>query len=194
MTNLLTSKLKGQVSVQQLQQYAIAFVVIGVVLTVGLSVLGGVKEGMVVSEAVTDEAKSPATPFPTNVTVDKASKSTFVSVVDGSETVTFYDSNAGSNTTLTAGTDYNSFYDSGKFGLLNTTTTEDYNASEDKVYLDYSAEMELESAQKGASSAMEGLTTFTGWLPVIALVIVAVIIIGLVSMFRSGNNGRRGRA
>jgi len=34
---------KGQISVSRLQTYSIAFVVIGVVLTVGLKVLGGVK-------------------------------------------------------------------------------------------------------------------------------------------------------
>jgi len=91
---------KGQVSVSRLQGYAIAFVVIGVVLSVGLNVLTGVK------------------------------------------------------------------------GAMNDST-----------------------AEKGADNAIEGLNTFTEWLPLIALVVVAAIIIGLVSMFRNaGGGGQRGRA
>jgi len=88
----------GQVSIERLQGYAIAFVVIGVVLTVGLRVLGGVKE------------------------------------------------------------------------QINSST-----------------------AAEGATNAIQGLTTFTDWLPIIALVVVSAIIIGLVSMFRS-NGGNRGMA
>lgn len=80
---------KGQMSISRLQSYAIAFVVIGVVLTVGLNVLGGVKD-----------------------------------------------------------------------------------------------EINDSTAEQGATNAIEGLTTFTNWLPLIALVVVAAIIIALVSMFR----------
>lgn len=95
----LYGKSAGQVSINRLQGYAIAFVVIGVVLTVGLRVLAGVQE------------------------------------------------------------------------QINNTEASD-----------------------GAASAMEGLTTFTEWLPIIALVVVSAIIIGLVSMFRGNNGGQRGRA
>lgn len=99
MIGAVTGKQAGQVSVQRLQGYAIAFVVIGVVLTVGLRVLAGVKD------------------------------------------------------------------------QINNT-----------------------EAQNGATKAIEGLTTFTDWLPIIALVVVSAIIIGLVSMFRGGSGGQRGRA
>jgi len=85
---------KGQVSLTNMQTYAVAFVVIGVVLSVGLSVLSGVKDEMNTSEA-----------------------------------------------------------------------------------------------EQGASQAMEGITTFTNWLPLIALVVVASIIIGLVSMFQRSSRG-----
>jgi len=95
----LTGKEPGQVSINRLQGYAIAFVVIGVVLTVGLRVLSGVNE------------------------------------------------------------------------QINDST-----------------------ASEGAQQAMQGLVTFTNWLPIIALVVVSAIIIGLVSMFRGGNNGSRGMA
>ncbi|SDX38091.1 hypothetical protein SAMN05443574_1404 [Haloarcula vallismortis] len=89
----------GQVSIDRLQGYAIAFVVIGVVLTVGLRVLSGVD------------------------------------------------------------------------AQINDTT-----------------------ASEGAQQAMDGLVTFTNWLPIIALVVVSAIIIGLVSMFRNSGNGSRGMA
>lgn len=194
MKNLLFGKRSGQVSIDQLQGYAIAFVVIGVVLTVGLSILGGVQEAMVLTESVYDESHSPSTPFPSNVTVDKASDAEFLQLEEDTEELVFYDSSAGSNTTLTSGSDYVSFYEDGVFELQNTTATEDYNDSEDSIYVDYTAEMEDTEARNGASSAMDGLTTFTEWLPVVALVVVAAIVVGLVSMFRSGSNGRRGRA
>lgn len=91
-------KRAGQVSISRLQGYSIAFVVIGVVLTVGLRVLGGVKD------------------------------------------------------------------------QINDT-----------------------SAEAGATNAIDGLSTFTEWLPIIALVVVSAIIIGLVSMFNN-SGGSRGRA
>lgn len=87
----------GQVSVSRLQTYAIAFVVIGVVLTVGLRVLGGIKTQINDSEA-----------------------------------------------------------------------------------------------EAGAEQAIAGLSTFTDWLPLIALVVVAAIIIGLVSMFRNRGGKKSG--
>jgi len=181
-------------SIDNLQSYAIAFVVIGVVLSVGLNVLVGVQDSMTVTESVTAESAQPSTPFPTNVTVAKESESTFLSVQAGSETLVFYDDSAGTNTTLSE-SDYNGFYEDGKFELLNTSTTTDYNSSSDKIFLDYDAEMENTEARKGAGNAIEGLNTFTEWLPLIALVVVASIIIGLVSMFRnSGRGGSRGRA
>jgi len=189
----LFKKQKGQASLDRIQGYAIAFVVIGVVLTVGLSILGGVEDAMYLTEDVSDEVHQPATPFPTNVTVDKASQSDFLRVSAGSETVTFYDSSAGSNTTLSEGTDYNAYYDAGKFEMLNSTSLNDYNDSEDELYFSYDAEVEDTTARNGASSAMTGLTTFTNWLPIIALVLVSSIIIGLVSMFRN-SNGTRGMA
>ena len=86
----------GQMSISRLQTYAIAFVVIGVVLTVGLKVLGGVQD-----------------------------------------------------------------------------------------------QINNSDAEAGATQAIEGLTTFTEWLPLIALVVVAAIIIALVSMFRN-TSGRAG--
>lgn len=95
----LKGKEAGQVSIDRLQGYAIAFVVIGVVLTVGLRVLSGVDQ------------------------------------------------------------------------QINDST-----------------------ASEGAQQAMDGLVTFTNWLPIIALVVVSAIIIGLVSMFRGGNSGSRGMA
>lgn len=85
---------KGQMSISRLQAYAVAFVVIGVVLTVGLNVLGGVKD-----------------------------------------------------------------------------------------------EINDSTAESGAANAIEGLSTFTNWLPLIALVVVAAIIISLVSMFQRSNRG-----
>ncbi|WP_096389608.1 hypothetical protein [Halopenitus persicus] len=192
-TNNIFDKAEGQVSLDRLQGYAIAFVVIGVVLTVGLSILGGVEDAMYLTEEVTDEMHQPGTPFPTNVTVDKATDADFLRVSAGSETVTFYDSSAGSNTTLSEGTDYDAYYDSGKFEMLNSTALTDYDSASDELYFDYDAEVEDAKAQQGASSAMDGLTTFTNWLPIIALVVVSAIIIGLVSMFR-GSGGTRGMA
>ncbi|EMA06160.1 hypothetical protein SAMN05443574_1403 [Haloarcula vallismortis] len=192
-TSNLFDKAEGQVSLDRLQGYAIAFVVIGVVLTIGLSILGGVQDEMYLTEDVYDEMHQPSTPFPTNVTVDKASESDFLRVSTGSETVTFYDSSAGSNTTLSEGTDYNAYYDSGNFEMLNSSALNDYDSTADELYFDYEAEVEDTKARQGAGSAMDGLTTITSWLPIIALVVVSAIIIGLVSMFR-GSGASRGLA
>jgi hypothetical protein len=95
----LTGKEPGQVTMSALQGYAIAFVVIGVVLTVGLRVMGGVSD------------------------------------------------------------------------QINDST-----------------------ASQGAQSAIDGLTTFTDWLPIIAIVVVSALIIGLVMRFGGRNGGSAGRA
>lgn len=58
-------------------------------------------------------------------------------------------------------------------------------------------ETEDAAAYDAVNDAIEGIGEFTGWFPLIALVVVAAIIIGLVSRGFGGGGGmgrRRGRA
>lgn len=179
---------------EMMKQFAIMLVVVGLTLTIGLKVTSNVGNNMVLDSVVTDEQASPATPLPTNYTVGEASKSTFRNVVDESETLVWYDSSSGTNTTLTSGTDYVSYYDVGKFEVQSSTTLSDYNTTEDTIYVDYTAELDDTTAQKGAQNATEGLNEISSFLPIIGLVVAAIIVIGLVSGGFGGRSMKRGRA
>lgn len=171
-------RLEGQVSINRLQGYAIAFVVIGVVLAVGLTVMGNVKDEMVIDTAVSNESDTVNfSEGTTTWTLDNTP------VVTGSYTV--YNDSA-QTTQLTEGTDYT------VIDLSNGTFRID-RAAGGNVYTDYTYEADDTEAQQGATNAIDGLSTFTEWLPIIALVIISAIIIGLVSMFNS-SSGQRGRA
>jgi hypothetical protein len=187
----LKQKMKGQVSLGRLQTYVIAFVVIGVAGTVGLSILATLQSTMTVDEAVSGELDQPTAPLPANYTLDKSTESDYVEVQPGSVEVKYYDSSAGTNTTLTEDTDYVVYNEEGTVEVLNTSTTTDYDDTSDEYYTDYTAEMEDAEARSGAQKGIDGMNEILGFLPVIGLVVAAAVVIGLVGRF--GSNGRRGR-
>jgi hypothetical protein len=184
----ISSRRKGQTSMNQLQGYAIAFVVIGVALTVGLQVLTGISAEMHQDRDVTGELHAP-TSLPAEVTVDNVGDG----LVTDSETIKWYDASASTNTTLDKSSDYTVVsYENGTFEVLNNF---DYNQSDgDELYFDYTWEDPDTKASQGADSAISGLTTFTDWLPIIAIVVVSSLIIGLVMRFGSRKGGSYGRA
>lgn len=163
-------------SMDRLQTYAIAFVVIGIVLALGLRVMTGVQAGARSKEEVVNETFN-ATSDPFVYTVDEASDSEFVQLTQ----VTCYESE--SQDTALADEDCNiSDASAGKVSI--STTLDD---GDESIHYDYE---DTNEATAGADQAILGLTTFTDWLPLIALVIVAAIIIGLVGMFRGGSKRR----
>lgn len=172
----------------QLQGYAIAFVVIGVALTVGLQVLTGISAEMHQDRDVTGELHAP-TSLPAEVTVDNVGDG----LVTSSETIKWYDASASTNTTLDKSSDYTVVsYENGTFDVLDNFN---YNQSDgDELYFDYTWEDPDTQASAGADSAISGLTTFTDWLPIIAIVVVSSLIIGLVMRFGGSKNGSKGRA
>lgn len=165
-----------ELSVDRLQTYAIAFVVIGIVLALGLRVMTGVQEGARSNLNVDNETFN-ATSDPFTYTVAEASDSEFVQLTR----VTCYESDA-QNTEL-ADEDCNiSDASAGKVSV--STALDD---GDESVAYEYE---DTNKATEGADQAILGLSTFTDWLPLIALVIVAAIIIGLVSMFKGGSKRR----
>jgi len=185
--------LRGQVSINRLQTYVIAFVVIGVAGSVGLSIMSGVQGSMTLYEDVTGEQDSPANPLPTNYTLDKSTESTFVEIQSGSVQVSFYDSSADTYTTLTEDTDYTVYYEQGEVTAKNSTALSDYDAASDHLETNYTAEMEDTDARQGAGYAIDGVNELLGWLPIIGLVVAAAVVLGLVGMF-AGSSGTRRRA
>lgn len=54
-------------------------------------------------------------------------------------------------------------------------------------------QMTTDAAREGATSTIEALTTFTGWMPMIALAIVAVLVISYFLIFRRNRGSRKGK-
>lgn len=159
--------------------YAVLFVVVGVTFGIGLSILTSVNAGMVVNEDVANETAS-ALDSSNNYTVSKASESNFVELTD----VTCYD-------TVSQNTEISCSIADAEAGVVSSTASNDT----DSESVDYSYDAEDEQAQKGTTQAIEAILTFTQWLGLIALIIVAGIIIRHVTGFgRSAGGQRRGRA
>lgn len=155
-------------SVSDLQAYAIAFVVIGVSLVVGLSVMANVQDESYTRTTVTNETFN-ATSIPYTYTVNKASDAGFHELL----TVTCY-------TDISQSTEQECEIENASAGKVNVTGG---SVDSDLESLDYDYDYEG-NAYDGAGKAIEGLDTFTTWLPLIALVIVAAIVISLVGSFR----------
>jgi len=163
--------MKGQVTVNRLKGYAIAFVVIGVALAVGLNVMGNVQSQSYATDSVDNETADVAASSPAIYTVSHASDGDFYEVTSA----TCYGAVNQTN-------EVNCDISDASAGELNVTEG-DLNDTGDESF-DYDFDYEGE-AFEGAGQAMEGLTTFTDWLPLIALVVIAALIIGLLGLFRS---------
>lgn len=162
-------------SVDRLQSYAIFFVVIGVSLVVGLSVMAGVQGESYTKTSVLNETFN-ATSIPHTYTVSHESDADFHEVL----TATCY-------TDTSQSSEQACEVLNGTNGEINVT---EGSADVGLESIDYDYDYEG-SAFEGAGKAIEGLKTFTTWLPLIALVIVAGIIIMLVDMFRGGTRTAR---
>jgi hypothetical protein len=163
-------------SLDQMRQWGMGLLVLGIMFGVGLAVLTDIQPQLYSDTLVEDDAYSPSTPLPSNFTVSPNGQG----LVENSETLVLYDSSAGTNTTLDAGTDYTAYYDEATFEVQNTSATTDYDSSTDSVYVDYEYETEGE-AYSAVGDTIDAISEFTGWFGLIVLVIVAAIIIRIVT-------------
>jgi len=168
---------------------ALAVVSLAIVVAIGAVVLANMQPASYDTETVGTESFTPATPFPTNITVSVAGDSDFVRVVEDSETVVFYDSSAGTNTTLTADTDYIPYYSEGKFDLQNTTATESYDSGTDTIFVDgYDYEREG-TAYSVLGTGISSLQTMADFFTVIVVVVVATVLFLLLRVMRRSSGG-----
>jgi len=168
---------------------ALAVVSLAIVVAIGAVVLANMQPAALDTETVGTESFTPATPFPTNITVSVAGDADFVRVVEDSETLIFHDSSAGTNTTLTADTDYDQFYEDGSFELQNTTATESYNSSEDTIFVDgYDYEREG-TAYSVLGTGISAMQTIADFFTVIIVVVVATVLFLLLRVMRRSSGG-----
>lgn len=179
--------------IDMLLDNGIEFIVLGILLSFGILFVGQAGEQMVVTNSVTDEYHQPTGNVPLNVTVDQESDSQFARLSEHTVEVTFYDNSAGTNTTVTDSVDI--YADDGVIHVRNETDTFPYNDSNDAYWITYDWEQYDEEARQGTNETIDALSTFTGWMPMIALAIVAVVVISYFLIFRRRRtSGRRGRA
>lgn len=168
---------------------ALAVVSLAIVVAIGAVVLANMQPASYDTVTQGTESFSPSTPFPTNITVSVASDNDFVQVVEDSETVVFYDSSAGTNTTLTADTDYVPYYGEGTFDLQNTTTTESYESGTDNIFVDgYDYEREG-TAYSVLGTGISALQTMADFFTVIVVVVVATVLFLLLRVMRRSSGG-----
>lgn len=174
----MKQNVKGQVSLSNLQKYVIAFLVIGVAGTVGLSIVSSVQGNMYNSLSVDGETFN-STNDPYTYTVSEASDSNFYEITS----VTVYDSESETSELSATITD----------ASAGTIEVSGSNSDGDLEVVDYQYEDEDTEARNGADQALTGLNELLGFLPVIGLVVAAAVVISLVSGF-GGRGGRKGRA
>jgi len=176
-------------SIDQMRQWGMGILVLGIMFAVGLAVLTDVQGQLYDETLVEDDSYQPATPLPTNISVSPDGQG----LVENSETLVLYDSSAGTNTTLTESTDYRVYEDVANFEVLNTSTTTDYDSASDEVFVTYEYKEEG-TAYSAIGDTISAISEFTGWFGLIVLVIVASIIIGLVTSGFGRNSGSYGKS
>jgi len=170
--------------VDRLVPTALALVSLAIVVAIGTVVLTTMQPIARDTVAVTDESATPGTPFPTNYTVAQATgNADFVTIEDGSVTVDFNDTSAGTVTTLTQGTDYTVYNDAGNIEFLNTTATSDYDSATDEFLVDYTSE-ETGSGTAVFGTAVDSLGTFADFFAVLVIVAVATVLFLLLRVVR----------
>lgn len=167
-------------SLNKLQTFVIAFVVIGVSGAVGLNILGSVSDASTETVSVVGESDAPAAPLPTNYTLDGSTTADFVEVSSETVEVTFQDTSRGTNTTLVRGEDFAVFPEEGLVTFASTNTEFNYDDTSDKVFTTYDYEEADTDARTGADNALSGLNEILGFLPVIGLVVAASVVVAIV--------------
>jgi len=138
---------------------------------------------------VEDEAQSPSTPLPTNVTVAKESDPNFEGIDDGSVSIVLNDTDPSTGTTttytLTEDENYTVYYDDGNVEY--TDLTANYSSTEDTAYVTYDW---LDSDTTAHSTLQDGLSAmsdFGGWLGIIVIMgVITVIFLFLGVVRRAG--------
>jgi hypothetical protein len=177
---------------KQLQAFGIGLVTIGLILTIGLQVLSTLGGNLETEEIITGESDINDTQLPDNYTLDESNDDNFLRVKQGSVTVEYRDASAGTTETLTQGFDFFVFNDQGLIRIQDTETFLDLDSSEDEFLTDYTAVNADETARQGSNDTITGITELSSFLPILALVAAAAVVIGLVSGRIGG--ARRGRA
>lgn len=172
----------------KLAPVALAIVSLAVIVGVGSIVLTNFDEAAYETSDFQFESSSPATPFPTNYTVSVASDADFQNLVDGTETITFEDTSATTNTTLTSGSDYNVYADAGNYELLNTSATTDYDSGADNIYFEYEYEFSG-TANSILDTGVASLQTFADFFTVIVVIAVAAVLFLLLRVVRGAGRG-----
>jgi len=166
---------------QQLQAAGIGLVAVGVILTVGISILSTLNSSLEVTEQVTGESDINNTALPDTYNLDASDDPSFKRVQEGSVTVQFKDASAGTTATLTQGTDFDVNRQTGEIGIKDTETFLDLDSSQDEFITDYTVVNTDETASTGANDSISGITELSTFLPILGLVTAAVVVIGLVS-------------
>lgn len=165
-------------NVSSLGTYAIVIVVAAVTIFMGAAILTGLRPHTLGTQTITGEkeAGTDIGTLPTVITVDVASNTGFQGVKSDSETL-YWEDNGTSNTTLTQGDNYTvQSYSDGEFNL---TTLGDWDSTNDNIYLDYQYSNDT-TATGAVDSAQEGNQTFADFIPIIALVAAAAIIMAIL--------------
>lgn len=173
-------------SMNSLAPLALAIVSLVILVATGGIILTEMQPTSYAEVDTTAEADQPSTPLPANYTLDGSTTSDYVQVSDTSVEVTYEDSSAGTNTTLTEGTDYEVYYEAGEVEVQNTSTTTDYDSTTDQYYTDYTYEEEG-TATATLGQGQDALQTFSDFFQIIVVVGVAgVIFLLLGGLKRAG--------
>jgi len=135
---------------------------------------------------VVDEAHSPATPLPTNVTVSEASDPNFEGLETGTVDIFLNDTDPSTGTTTTyqlaEDDNYTVFYDSGDVQYDDLTAN--YSASEDTVFASYEWLDSDTTAYSTLGDGLGAMSDFGGWLGILVIMGVITIIFLFLGVIR----------
>jgi hypothetical protein len=164
--------------ISDLGPFAMAFVVIAVVLAMGSLIVTEVSEETWESTAVTFETHNiSAASGLQNVTLTNVENG----IVSGSYTLTLEDSVEGQQT-FTASTNYSVTLST---GVVNITSCPICNDTADVVNASYSYNADT-AATNVTDAGIDAFDEFSGWFDILVIIVVAALIIGVLIYFFSG--------
>ena len=166
-------------SVADIAPIAVAFVIIGIVVSMGALIMTNMISSSYTDTAIVNETHASGGSLPETVTVSHIDGG----LKSGTDTIYVHDADTSSDYLLTRGTNYTVIsYDTGQF---NITSCPYINSTSDQYKISYTYQANT-TATSTLNTSISALKDFSSWFSILVIIIIAAIIIGIVMKYFGG--------